>query len=373
MKVIIAVIFICVFVIPPVSVEAGDRPGQLHSEAVVMVDTSTGEVLFDKNMHREMYPASITKIVTTIIALEEAGQSEKVEVSSEAVSVIGSSVYLLEEEILPLGQLLRGIMVSSGNDASIAVAEHIDGSTEAFAGRMNEFASSLGAENTNFTNPHGLFHDDHVTTAYDMALLSSYAMANRDFRDIAGTERLDWSAEGWETTLFNHHDLMRQNEEVTGVKNGFVRKAGYTLVTSAEREGTEVITVTLGAPSKEHAYEDTKLLIDYGLNNYRTETLDFSSEELLADHIIPELFAVTVPKEEGGGVEYSISEDGVLTVKGETGDLLHSSELEERYFTGLPGYIIPSKSNEIIERADLKPHTGILSWLIFTGFHTLYE
>ncbi|PYZ98328.1 D-alanyl-D-alanine carboxypeptidase [Alteribacter lacisalsi] len=352
----------------PAAADTGP-PASLHSEAAVVIDSATLEVLYDKNKHQTMYPASITKIITTILALEEADQAEQVKVSADAVNVIGSSVYLLEDETLPMGQMLRGIMVSSGNDASIAAAEHIDGSVDAFASRMTDFAAEVGAENTNFTNPHGLFHEDHVTTAYDMALLSAYAMSNNDFREIAGTKRLEWKAEGWETTLYNHHDLMRQNDEITGVKNGFVRQSGYTLVTSAEKEDTEIIVVTLGAPSRDHAFEDTRALVDYGLDNYRTVTLDFSNEELLTGHIIPESYNLTVAGEDE--VFYNISEDGMLTVEGKEGNLIYESLLEERYFSDLPSYIVPNDQKKVADHPQPPPGLDVLIWLIFTGFHAI--
>ncbi|WP_051314700.1 D-alanyl-D-alanine carboxypeptidase family protein [Alteribacter aurantiacus] len=344
------------------------EPNLLHSEAAVVIDRQTGEILYEKNAEQTMYPASITKIITAIVALEEAELSEDVSVSFDAVNVIGTRVYLLEGEVLSLEQLLLGVMVSSGNDAAIAIAEHVDGSVDAFSTRMNKFVQEkVGVDNSNFTNPHGLFEEEHVTTALDMAKIAAYAMNNEDFRTIVGTKSLDWKGEGWETTLFNHHDLMRQNEHITGVKNGFVQRSGYTLVTSAFDGDTEVVVVTLNSPNRHLAYEDTNKLIDYSLGKFETKTINLTGEDLLIDYILPDELFVTSYK--GETIEYEVMDEGIIKVTGEEKREIANVDLEKRYLTNLPSYIIPShKESKVAKKSVPIGYERFARWFILSGF-----
>ncbi|WP_010273252.1 D-alanyl-D-alanine carboxypeptidase family protein [Paenibacillus senegalensis] len=259
-----------------------DRFG-LNSEAAILMDAATGKVLYEKNSKRLMYPASITKIVTGIIAIEQGNLDDIVTVSKNAREADGTRVYLLEGEEVPLLKLVQGLLINSGNDAGIAIAEHMDGSESRFAERMNHFVrETIGVQDTTFRNPHGLFDPEHQTTAYDMALITQYAMNNEQFRSIVGTEELEWIGEGWETTLHNHNLLLKRYEGTTGVKNGYVSQSGNTLVSSAKRGNTEWITVTLKADSAELAYEDTTTLFDYGFEHFRTHHVDIKADEFSA-------------------------------------------------------------------------------------------
>ncbi|WP_210244245.1 D-alanyl-D-alanine carboxypeptidase family protein [Shouchella miscanthi] len=257
------------------SAVANTEAPNVHSEAAVLMSAKSGEVLFDKEANQKMYPASITKIVTGILAIEQGNLKDKVTISENAVDVIGTSVYLLENEEMKLEQLVQGLLINSGNDAGTAIAEHMAGSEEAFAEQMNTFVEEqVGVSNTHFTNPHGLYDDDHYTTAADMAKITKYAMKNSTFREIVATEELEWIGEGWETTLYNHHQLVRDHEEVTGVKNGFVSQSGFTLVTTYETDNDEYIAVTLNAPTTNDSYHDTKRLLEYGVDTYDTKTVE---------------------------------------------------------------------------------------------------
>ncbi|WP_404470236.1 D-alanyl-D-alanine carboxypeptidase family protein [Sutcliffiella horikoshii] len=251
-----------------------EAPGDLFSESVILIDAKSGNTLYEKDSTRVMYPASITKIVTAIIAIEEGDLQDIVTVSKNARDQDGSRVYLLEGEKVTLKKLVQGLMINSGNDAGTAIAEHFDGSEKAFAKRMNAFVEEkVGVKNTNFTNPHGLYHPDHVTTAQDMAKIAQYAMKNETFREIVGTKEMEWIGEGWETTLFNHHRLLWDYEGTTGVKNGYVPESGHTLVTSAKRDGMDLIVVTMKAASKYYIYKDTMSLLDYGFANFITDEI----------------------------------------------------------------------------------------------------
>jgi D-alanyl-D-alanine carboxypeptidase (penicillin-binding protein 5/6) len=239
----------------------------LNSEAAILIDAATGDVLYEKNAQTSMYPASITKIVTGIIAIEDGDLFDIVTVSQNARNVEGTRVYLVEGEQVSLIKLVHGLLINSGNDAGIAIAEHFDQSVEGFAERMNRFVTEeIGISDSHFMNPHGLFHSEHQTTAYDMAMITRYAMKNDIFRMIVGTKKMGWVGEGWATTLYNHNKLLWRYEGATGVKNGYVTQSGHTLVASAKRENTELIVVTLKASSVENAYQDIVNLFDYGFS-----------------------------------------------------------------------------------------------------------
>jgi len=246
-----------------------DEELHLESEAAILIDAKTGQILYNKNASKHMYPASITKMITGLVAIEQGDLTESVLISKEATEVIGTSVYLLEGEEVELKRLVQGLLINSGNDAGLAIAEHLAGSEWNFSMEMNDFVKTkIGVQNSNFTNPHGLFDWNHYTTAYDMAKIAQYAMQNDIFREIVGTKELEWNGEGWETTLYNHHRLLGYFEGVTGIKNGYVSRSGFTLVTSAERDDVELIAVTLSAPSSQMGYNDTIALLDEGFENY---------------------------------------------------------------------------------------------------------
>ncbi|MGD6833076.1 D-alanyl-D-alanine carboxypeptidase family protein [Sutcliffiella halmapala] len=255
---------------------------ELFSESAILIDMETGDVLYEKDRDRIMYPASITKIVTAIIAIEEGNLEDIVTVSEKARNQDGSRVYLLEGEKVTLHKLVQGLLINSGNDAGTAIAEHLNGSEKEFAKRMTEFVEKeIGTENTTFKNPHGLFDPEHVTTAEDMGKIAQYAMKNETFREIVGTKEMEWIGEGWETTLYNHHRLLWDYEGTTGVKNGYVPESGHTLVTTAERNGKELLVVTLKAASKYYSYKDTMNLLDYGFHNF--ETVKVQKGKIISD------------------------------------------------------------------------------------------
>jgi serine-type D-Ala-D-Ala carboxypeptidase (penicillin-binding protein 5/6) len=264
----------------PFSIAAtSNNPGVISSETAILIDGTTGEVLFEKNSHKPMYPASITKILTAIIAIEEGDLSDNVLVSKKARDVDGTRVYLEPGEQVPLKKLVQGLLINSGNDAGVAIAEHMAGSVESFSNEMNRFTKEkIGVDNSTFKNPHGLFDINHQTTAYDMAMITKYAMKNKEFREIFRTKELRWVGEGWDTTLYNHHKMLWRYEGVNGGKNGYVDQSGTTLVTTAKREETELIAVTLKANSSEAAYSDTTSLLDYGFTHFLTQK--FSKDDL---------------------------------------------------------------------------------------------
>lgn len=250
------------------------EPANIASESAILIDQESGLVLFAKNAFARMYPASITKIVTAIVAIETSELDETVTVSKEARNEDGTRVYLSEGEQKTMEQMLYAMMLNSGNDAATAIAEHIDGSKALFAERMNEFVRDVvGVHDSNFVNPSGLPDENHYTTAYDMAQIARYAMRNETFRTIVSTVRMPWDGLEWKSTLINHNRLLTSYEGATGIKNGYTRAAGNTLASSATRGDKSLIGVVLKAPSSNQAYKDMTALFDYGFAAFQSNTL----------------------------------------------------------------------------------------------------
>lgn len=302
---------------------AGENTPEINSESAVMIDAKTGDILYQKNSTEQMYPASITKIVTGILAVESGKLDESVMVSSEAVKADGTRVYLLEGEQVPLKKLAQGLLINSGNDAAIAIAEYLAGDVASFADQMNEFAKKVGADNTHFVNPNGLFDVEHYTTAEDMAKITQYAMKNDVFREIVSTKELPWVGEGWETTLRNHHQLLWDYPGTIGVKNGYVDESKHTLVTAVSRDNLDVIIVTLKAPSSRAAYWDTMSIGDYGFANYERQTLSAGTEiEAENGKTYPLKEDLTVTLHKGEEAVQEVSSDGELQLKDTNGNVL---------------------------------------------------
>ena len=260
---IIVVIFLLLF-----TAKAWAEP-EVQSTAAILINSRTGEVLWEKSAHQQMYPASITKILTTTLLLENAEPSEVAVPSILAEKTRGSSLYLRRGQKITVENLLYALMLQSANDGSVVAAEHVAGTVEAFATMMNMKAQEVGALNSNFTNPHGLPDDNHLTTAYDMAMIARYAMRDERFRALATTSRHTIAWPDSETQyLRNRIPLFSTYDGMLGVKTGYTASAGRTFVGAAERDGLELITVVLQASSGDQIWEDTIALLDYGFTNF---------------------------------------------------------------------------------------------------------
>jgi len=238
----------------------------ISSRSAILMDASTGVILFDKDGSVRAAPASITKILTAAIVIENLVPGEIVSISKAACSVPGSSVYLVENERVSTRDLLYGLILNSGNDAAIALAERVSGSVEEFCHLMNEKAAQIGALESNFENPHGLDSDNHYTTARDMALITKSALGMPLFREIAGATTYPWEGQCWSTTLINHNKMLWQYEGCTGVKTGFTSAAKHTLVASAMKDGRELIAVLMGGESAAILRLEAQSLLDYGFD-----------------------------------------------------------------------------------------------------------
>ncbi|WP_018934517.1 D-alanyl-D-alanine carboxypeptidase family protein [Gracilibacillus lacisalsi] len=237
---------------------------QVSAESAILMDQETGRVLYEKNADNPTLIASITKILTAIIAIESGKLDEYVKISDNAISTEGSSIYLKKEDKITLKDLVYGLMLRSGNDAAVAIGEHIGGSQEGFAYLMNEKARWIGMTNSHFDNPHGLDSETHFSTAYDMALLTKYAMENDIFREISGTSSYQSSARDY--AWINKNKLLTQLYKYSnGGKTGYTRAAGRTLVSTAEKNGQTLIVVTLNAPSD---WQDHMNLFEWGFEKF---------------------------------------------------------------------------------------------------------
>ncbi len=257
------------------------EPPDLASAGAILIDADTGQVLYEKQADRPFYPASITKILTAIVAIENGRLDELVTVSEEATRVDGTRVYLVPGEQKTLRELLYAMMVNSGNDAAVAIAEHIGGSVEAFARLMNQKANDLGATNSHFVNPSGLHDDNQYTTARDMAKIAQYAMRSPIFREIVATKTMPWNGDGWKSQLVNHNKLLWQYEGATGIKNGYTSKAKQTFVATAKKGESQLIAVCLSAPTQSQMYHDLKALMDYGFEAFQPIPVVSETEQFL--------------------------------------------------------------------------------------------
>ena len=218
--------------------------------SAIVIEAQNGTVLLTHQADVERPMASTTKIMTALLALEQGSLTDQVTASRNAFGVPGTSIYLSEGETLTLEQLLYGLMLASGNDAAVAIAEHIGGTVEDFCAQMTARARELGCEHTVFLTPHGLPQEGHYTTARDLAAIARAAMGNETFRRIVSTTRatIPWAGRDYDRVLNNKNRLLTTYEGATGIKTGYTRAAGRCLVSSARREGMELICVVLNCP-----------------------------------------------------------------------------------------------------------------------------
>lgn len=263
MKGLVSLFILCLIVFVPTAADALS----VSAEYACVIDAGSGRILYEKNAHKTHSMASTTKIMTAYVALLNTSPDEIVTVSEKSAGVEGSSMYLKSGEKLPMHDLLYGLMLSSGNDAAVAIAEHAAKSVDGFCKLMNDAAKKIGANNTIFKNPNGLDAEGHYTTAYDLAKITRAALKNPDFLKIVQTKscKLTGSDTVPERYLTNHNKLLRMYPGCIGVKTGYTKKTGRCLVSAAEKDNMRVICVTLSAPDD---WNDHKNMLDYAFSNY---------------------------------------------------------------------------------------------------------
>ena len=262
------------------SIVLADNDLTVDAKAALIVETNTGKTIYEKNAEDENYPASVTKILTAILTIENCELEDTATVSSTAISNIPQGyviapLYIGEE--ISIKDLLYALMLKSANDAAYVLAEHVGGSVEGFSKMMNDKAEELGCKNTHFVNPNGIHNVNHYTTAYDMYLISKYAMENKTFAKIVSTYQYTLSATNKHpyknrvmknTNNFVNPKNWYHDEKVKGIKTGTTAQAGNCLITDSQKDGLEFITVVLGAKTANSKFSETKKMINYSFENY---------------------------------------------------------------------------------------------------------
>lgn len=252
----------------------------INSRAYVVIDRNSNTILIGKNENQKKKMASTTKIMTALVVIEHCNLSDTVEISKKAANTGGSRLGLKTGDNITVYDLLYGLMMRSGNDAAVALAEHVAGSITDFSNLMNEKAKNLGLSNTHFVTPHGLDEDEHYTTAYELAILSNYAMNNEIFSKIVGTKNYTITINGYPKTLTNTNELLGLLNGVYGIKTGFTNGANRCLVTCCKRGDMDIICVVLGADTKKYRTTDSIKLIEYAFHNFTYVNI----EKILSDN-----------------------------------------------------------------------------------------
>ena len=243
-------------------------PSAINSRSCIIYDRNSHMVLYSKNENKTVKMASTTKIMTSLIIIENCDLSETVEVSKKSASTGGSRLGLKTGDKITIKDLLYGLMLCSGNDAAIALAEYAGEDVTGFVRLMNDKANQLGLKNTHYESPHGLDSDNHYTTAYELAVLTDYALKNKTFLQIVGTKNYTITINGYSKNISNTNELLGNLTGVYGVKTGFTNGANRCLVTACKRNNMEIICVVLGADTKRFRTQDSIKLIEYAFKNF---------------------------------------------------------------------------------------------------------
>ena len=297
--------------------DKGSAQIYVSANSAILMEQDSGRVIFEKDAYTQRRIASITKIMTAILAVESGKLDETVKVSDRAIRAEGSSIYLKAGEKIKLEDLVYGLMLRSGNDAAVAIAETVGGSIEGFVYLMNQKAEEIGMKNTHFANPHGLDdHEDHYSTAYDMAILTRYAMQNDTYKKIAGTKtyRSESSNDEWDRVWKNKNKLLTSLYEYsTGGKTGYTIRAKRTLVSTAEKDGVSYIAVTLNDPND---WDDHIKMFETAFKQYKkVQVMEDGTIKAIKDkfyknkvYLSSEFeYPITEKEKDGFKVEYKLS------------------------------------------------------------------
>lgn len=271
------------------SINHSIKEPNINSRSCVVIDRNSNIILYGKNEKNRMKMASTTKIMTSIIILENTNLSDIIKASKKAANTGGSRLGLKYNDSICVKDLLYGLMLRSGNDAAVALAEYCSGSVEEFAKLMNSKASELGLSNTHFETPHGLDSDMHFTTAYELALLSNYALKNKTFADIVKTKNYNISINNISKEISNTNELLGNFNGIYGIKTGFTNGANRCLVTACKRNDMDIICVVLGADTKKLRTSDSIKLLNYVFDNFQIynikEFINANFNDWKAEHV----------------------------------------------------------------------------------------
>lgn len=332
MKKVIIAIFVFVICIGSL-ILAKENDLNIYSPNALLYDVTYDKILYEKNINERIPNASTTKILTAIVAYENSNMEDIVEVSTKAASIGGSKINLRKGDKVKMDSLMKGLLMSSGNDAAIAIAEHVGGSVEGFCSLMNKRAVELGATNTNFTTPHGLDNEEHYTTLSDLLIFSKYFIQIPYLMEIANTEQTIIKINNYEKELRSTNEMLLLYDCVNGIKTGYTSKAGRCLITSIESGDRNLITMVLGCETKKQRTEETIKLISYGYDNFEVvdilekmqRVFDMRVRKAVKDKYKLEINGnrkVLLGKNEKNDIQYEYEISELLTAPIEKGSLI---------------------------------------------------
>lgn len=272
-------VLIIVAMLSSISIKVYSKPLRVNAISAIAIDGNTGIVLFEQNGHKVIPMASTTKIITCLVALKYGNLDQKFEISKNAASIRGSKVGYKSGEKISLRELLHGLMLKSGNDCAIAIAEGISGSIEKFCNLMNEYALQIGLVDSHFESPHGLDSMHHYSSAYDLAIATMKAKEMKEFNDIVSAKLVDGAENGFTRSFQNINKILYQIPEANGVKTGYTGGAGKCLVSSVKYDNSDIIIVTLNCNNR---WEETKRIYDFVKENYTYKKI-VSKDEVLGE------------------------------------------------------------------------------------------
>lgn len=319
-----------------------------YSKSAIMIEPTTNTIIYELNKDERLAPASMTKLMTMLLIMEaidsdRISANDMVLISSNAASMGGSQVFLEENSKLKVEQLLKGIAIASGNDAAVAMAEHIAGSTDEFVKMMNNKVKALGLKNTNFVNVHGLDADNHYSSAYDMAIIAKELLSHEKILEYTSLyEDYLEKPDGSKTWLVNTNKLVRFYEGVDGLKTGYTNNAKYCLTSTANKNNIRFITVVMGVDTSEHRSLDTTSMLNYGFANYKLKHI------ISTDKVVGE---TNVIKGKTNKIKYYAKESVT--------DLLKNGE-NKSYTYNINTYKIsaPINKNDVIGTMEIVDNTG---------------
>ena len=320
------ILFIFVFKVNANEIEFAKNAG-----SAILIESSTGKVLYGKNENKKMYPASMTKIMTLLLTMEALQNNritlnDEVTISKNASSMGGTQIFLEEGSKVKVETLLKGIGIASANDAAVAMAEYIGGSEENFVKMMNDRAKELGCKNTSFKNPHGLDEKDHLTTAYDLSLIAKELIKYPLALKITSTYEDNIDVSGKNHWLVNTNKLIRFYSGIDGLKTGYTDKAGYCLTATMERNNMRLISVVMKEETKDNRSSDTVNMMEYGFSSYGSKNI------IKKDDYVK---TMTIDNAKNRNVNYYLSNDVNIIVNKNVRDVKYTID-EELYDVKAP-------------------------------------
>lgn len=317
-------LFCLIVLMSILKVNASDLGLAKNSETAILMEASTNKVLFEKESHKKMAPASMTKMMTLLLTMEEIEKGnlkldDDVSISKKAQSIGGSQIYVEAGSTVKVIDLIKGIGIASANDAATAIAEKIGGTLENFVNMMNERATELGCKDTNFKNPHGLDEEDHYSSAYDMAIIASELIKHDYALKISSTYDEYINVSGKKQWLVNTNKLIKFYKGIDGLKTGYTSKAGYCLTATMDKNNMRLISVVMKSNSKDNRSSDTIGMMEYGYSMYGSETIFNKGKHKQS---------IKINNSEKTNYNYTLNKDVKIIVDKNTRDIKYNTEVK---------------------------------------------